>query len=238
MLPELRNEEVREVLKEGKLHLVAPRYLNLYVGHADWVKELNILKNKIYKKSLKEEISFQEALREVVSCAILLPAADRSIQIDKDHPENHLHRIPYFQQLSQKNWFELFRKTFQQDVNIDTWRAQALGLGIVTHLDLAPITRQALNWLCTKANENNDMRPDTVERFKNLVSTYGGTVICNIFSKHQPTLKKVLNWKTGYFFERNIFNVYQPEQVFKIKRAELEKTNPKLVKQFSLSFYA
>jgi hypothetical protein len=41
-----------------------------------------------------------------------------------------------------------------------------------------------------------------------------------------------LNYRTGYFVERVLLDVYDVEQIVKIKTVELGKTNPQLVKRF------
>jgi hypothetical protein len=34
-------------------------------------------------------------------------------------------------------------------------------------------------------------------------------------------IEKVLNWRSGYFIEKEIYKVYSLEQILKIKKAEL-----------------
>jgi hypothetical protein len=100
----------------------------------------------------------------------------------------------------------------------------------------APWPRQAFNWLFKAAEESGQVtdenREQVEKRFERLVLTYGGLVICHIFQKEEYKIKKkVLNWRTGYFFERLIFDIYTIDQVLKIKKQELLKTNKTLVKQ-------
>ena len=65
---------------------------------------------------------------------------------------------------------------------------------------------------------------------KNLVKIYGGAVICNVFNNYGLNIDKVLNWRSGYFIEKEIYKVYSIEQIIKIKKAEMAKTNPNYIK--------
>jgi hypothetical protein len=115
------------------------------------------------------------------------------------------------------------------------WRNQALSLGVIDPLEYAPYTRQAFKWLIEKAEASGVMtdeaKEDIARRHANMVKAYGGACVSSIFVKHTESLNKVLNWRSGYFFERLIFDLYAPEDVMKIKRAEIAKTNETLVKK-------
>jgi len=205
------------------------QYLNIYVGTADWKSALG----KLYNSAKIGHDS--EKMKQAVSAAILLPYFDKSTRIDPGHPENLLLKIPYFQQLGDKDWVVEFQKIYEQDKIMEQNRRKAYALGIVTPFEYSPITRQAYNWLYTKAEDSgvitdDSRKKDISERFKNLVAAYGGAIICNIFSRHEGDLKKVINYRTGYFFEKVIYEVYTLDQILKIKKNELDKTNEKLVK--------
>lgn len=207
-------------------------YLDIYVGKADWDTHFKTL----WTRGVKGD---REKFTQAVCCAILLPSVDRSTHIDPQIPENLLLKVPYFQQLGQRNWRELFENVLEQDEQIKKWRMESLGLGVIEPIEFAPNTRQAFNWLFIRAEETGAVTPETKadikQRFTNLVLAYGGAVICNIFTRHEKELKKVVNWRTGYFFERVIFEVsggvYSPEQVMKIKKKELDETNERLVRR-------
>lgn len=237
MANEERNEEMIDVLKHGRFpKKTAIRYLNLYLGSADWEKSLNIVWNRINRFN---RMNTDHQMRQEVSCAILLPAIDRSMPLNPENPQNLLLSIYKYHQLKDRDWFEKFQETFQRDVDIDTWRSQVVGCGIIRPVEYAPMPRQAFNWLYLRAEEagviiSPEIKQDISERFTRLVEVYGGAVICNIFSRHSEILKKIVNWRTQYFFERAIFNVYTSEQVLKIKKAELEQTNQKLVQSVTL----
>ncbi len=225
-----KNNYLKAITKDGDFPTPEMcRYLTIYVGSIDWTKQLAKLwsSNKIGHDSAK--------MKQVVSATILLPYVDKSTYIDPEHPENLLLKMPYYQQLGERDWFAEFKKIYEQDSVTDARRRAAYALGIVTPFEYSPLTRQAYNWLYTKAEDTHavdttEQKKDVSERFKNLVTAYGGAVICNIFSRHEASLKKVVNWRTGYFFEKIIYEVYTPEQVLKIKKSELDSTNTKLVK--------
>ena len=97
-----------------------------------------------------------------------------------------------------------------------------------------PLTRQALNCLYTTAEESevvtSENKQELIKKFENLVKIYGGATICNLFSKHEKNIDKVLNWKSGYFIEKEIHKVYTLEQLAKIKHTELSKIDSKYIK--------
>lgn len=219
-------QDIRELLEEDTLSLpLAEYYLNIYVGSSEWRKHLLSLWPKVNKD--------KDTMRKMVACTILLPAEETHIVADPPH--RLLFGIRSFDQYKEKDWFKEFQKVVTRDSEIEQYRMKALGLGVIDPIDFAPNTRQAFNWLYGKAEDSGvittDNKDDIVRRFKNLVLAYGGAVICNIFTRHDDALKKIPNWRSGYFFERAIFDVYKPEQVFKIKKMELDQTSERLVKR-------
>ena len=230
MAQKIETHNLNDVIQSGNLDLItASKYLNIYVGFADW-------ESAIKKLFASPKVSQDKALtKKIISATILLPFDDKSTYIDPEHPENLLLKMPYYQQLGDKDWFADFQKICIADSVIDAHRRSAYALGIVTPFEYSPITRQAYNWLYTKAEDSgatgsDERKKDISERFKNLVTAYGGAVICNVFSRHETSLKKVINWRTGYFFEKVMYEIYTPEQILKIKKSELDSTNEKLVK--------
>lgn len=210
----------------------AARYLSLYVGESDWERHITERYKQLAKSS--SEAQAKNDLRKSVACATLLPIYDRYKV--PDPPENLLFWCKSFRQYGERDWEALLVETMERDTQIAKWRNQCQSLGIIDPIDYSPITRQAFNWLFSEAERSGEVTEENRQRieqsFKRLVYTYGGAVICSIFQKHESSVrKKVLNWRSNYFFERLIFDIYSVDQVVKIKRQELKKTNPKLVKQ-------
>lgn len=208
----------------------AARYLNLYVGDADWMSHMGQLWNRLNKKYSEDQA--KQLMKKTIACTTLLPAYDKT-KIPET-PENLLHWCSSYFQFNERDWFEELKQVISKDIQIEGWRNQCLALGIVYPLEYSPVTRQAFKWLYGKADEagviTEENKETVVRRFQNLVFAYGGNVVCYVFLKHEGHIRKILNWRTGYFFERAIFDVYTIDQVMKIKAAELKKTNAKLVK--------
>lgn len=229
---DLRNEEVREVIKQGNIASVAPRYLKTYVGETDWKAHLETL----WQRSKNKDV---EKFKQIICAAILLPAMDRSTQIDSAHPENLLFRMPYYHQLDTRDWLADFKKVFSRDVDINAWRSQVLVEGVIHPIEYHPFSRQAYNWLYEKAKDTGAIQTEKdgteiSQRFMRLVQVYGGAVICNIFTRHTNTIQTLVNWRSGYFFERNIYNVYKLDEILALKQAELQKANKSLVKSIKI----
>lgn len=229
-------ESLREVVQEDKLPLaVADMYLRLYVAEIDWAHQISVLYNRVSKQNVQDVNSF---MRQVIACTILLRAYQPSVPLDPHSPESLLFSIHKFHQFQEKDWFAQLQSVIKRDIEIQDWRRQALSLGVVEKIEFQPYYRQAFNWLYGKAeDEGTTQKQNDLElvsaRFRKLVQAYGGSVICNVFTRHPDAVKRVLNWRSGYFFERQIFRVYSIDQVMKIKKLELEKTNNKLVKKVS-----
>lgn len=215
----------------------AERYLNLYVGECEsgWKYHIGDTYSKFLKKSNAEDS--KALMRKVIACSILLPTYDKSVI--KTPVQNLLHWCHTWSQFNERDWVELLRIEIEKDKEIEGWRNQCLSLGVVHPIEYSPVTREAFNRLFGKAQDagviTKENKADMVRRFQNLVLAYGGNVICYLFMKEEYKInKKVLNWRSNYFFEKLIFDTYTPEQVFKIKKQELAKTNPKLVKSVTI----
>lgn len=227
--------ELEKVVVQGTLPVpVAIKYLTLYLGVANWGDHINSLWNRFTRQNGLSKEAMADKMRRSVACALLLPTHDRS-RLDRDRPENLLHRVSTWDQFKERDWFADFQAVVARDLQIKEWRKQALQLGIIDPVEDAVFCRQAFNWLFEQAQSSGcvtaETKDDIVTRHKNMVKAYGGAVISNVFMRHEEVLKKVLNWRTGYFFERAIYDVYTSEQVLKIKRVELTKTNSRLVKR-------
>ncbi len=118
---------------------------------------------------------------------------------------------------------------FQQPTR-GTWFGK-LSIGVIDPIEFQPFTRQAFNWLYEQATKTGVVTKESEKRFRNLVWIYGGMAISNIFTRHEVKLKKVLNWRSGYFFERVLHEVYTFDQLQKIKQLELERTSEKLIRK-------
>lgn len=214
---------------------VAERYLSLYLGEPSlnsWEVHLRNLYNQ--KKRYLGEDQAKLVVRKNIAFALMLRYKEKT-KIP-DPVQNVLFGAEKWSQYDNADWSMLFQEVLDEDEQIKDWRNQALSLGVIHPIEYCPVTRQAFNWLYDKAQETGAVtdttRVDLIEKFKKLVLAYGGNVICNIFTKNATAMKReVISWKTNYFFERVIFQVYDIDQILKIKRQELAKANPKLVKQ-------
>lgn len=222
---------LQEVLEGSLDKKVMERYLTIYLGecsNGSWETQIDKLWGKV-----KNKPDAAKVLKNLVAHAILVSTTDKTIDVDV--PENFFHRSQFFRQVSERDWFKDFQKVVEEDLAIDKYRAEAKSLGIIDPIEYQPYTRQAFNWLYARAEDSGDITPENKERvtrlLKNLVYAYGGASICSVFTNHADSISKVANWRTGYFFERLLFKVYTPEQVFKIKKQELAKTSTKLVKR-------
>jgi hypothetical protein len=172
-------------------------------------------------------------MKKSIACATLCPYYDKLVVTDP--PENLLFLLPTWRQFNEKNWSDLYKKMVSEDIEIRKNRKKMLSYGIIDHIDYVPMTRQAFNWLYSKAEEtdsvNTSNKEELIKKFQNLIRIYGGAVICNIFSKHESNVSKVLNWRSGYFIEKEIYKVYTVDQISKIKQLELSKIDQKYIKK-------
>ena len=225
-------QENHEIVGGTLSKAAAARYLTIYLGDPSantWEGQIDDLWTRLNRKGQADQ------MKQILSCAILLPAFDAQ---DLSQPEILLHKCQFYRQFNDRDWFRELQAVVARDIEISGWRAQALSLGVIKPFDLAPYTRQAYNWLYSHAEESGAVteasKEDIRRRMANMVYAYGGAVICSVYHKEQDKqVKKIVNWRTGYFFERLIYRVYEPDQVIKIKTEELHKTNAKLVKRIA-----
>jgi len=224
-------EDISKVLEEDKItRPVAEKLLGLYVGEADWWTHIVSLHQRLVKRHGKDKAA--ELVREAIAFTILLPAYDRSTKIDPDNPQNLLFWGLKYQQFEQRNWFEELKKVIRRDQQITAWRREALKLGVIDAIEYQPWCRQAYKWLCAEAEDSGvELTSELKLKFRQLVMAYGGAVVSYIFEKHHNAVKKIVNWRSGYFFERLIFNTYNVDEVLKIKNNEIKKTNSKWIKE-------
>jgi hypothetical protein len=225
-------EQMISVVEKNTLPVdVAEKYLNIYIGEADWKTHISKLWTNFENKN-KNAYTSREDVKRAIACAALLPTLEKTNIPDPVHLI--LFWCPTWNQYREKDWFCLFRDTVMKDIEIQKNHKQLLILGVIDPIDYSPITRQAYNWLFSHAESSgavNEKTKDTVsKKMQNLIRLYGGAVISNIFTNHKNFVDKVFNWRSGYFFERQIYNVYTFDQIQRIKSKEIEKLNPKFVK--------
>lgn len=210
---------------------LAVRYLNTYIGQLDWETHLNRVFKRLERDYGKELAT--EKMREIIACTLLLPQIEGLHHIAEADKARLLYTVKSYRQFSERNWSEMLRKIVARDLEIERWRQQALDLGIIDPIDYQPLCREAFNRLYNAAYEAGYITSDTKEYVSNsakvLVWAYGGTVVTNVFTTNEKALGKVLDWRTGYFFERAIYETYTIDQILKIKKQELNKTNEHLI---------
>lgn len=204
---------------------LASKYLTLYLGEAEWKEKIDQLYT-VQKKKLGEEKA-KDFIKKSIACACLSPVINKSAIPEENHVL--LFWVSGWPQFNERDWFALFKEVVDLDIKIEKKRVSILQEGIFEQIDIPPLTRQAYNWLYEKLDSERfstqDKKEESVTKMKNLVRIYGGAVVCNVFTSYSSHLDKVLNWRSGYFFEKEIHKIYSLEQILKIKRAEMQKTN-------------
>lgn len=232
------SQDLRRFVEEGVLSKgLAIEYLNTYIGDLDWEPHINRLYSRLQRDYANDIDGLRIEIREIIACAILLPLVDGKHHISSEDKARLLYTCRRYRQFTERDWSSLLRKVATRDLEIESWRKMALQLGIVERIQYQPLCREAYNRLYNAAEESGcvtDKNKDTViKHLKRLVWSYGGNVITKVFTTNEKVLNKVLDWRTGYFFERAIFETYTLEQVLKIKKHELSKTNQDLVRRFN-----
>lgn len=225
-------EDLQKVINEDTLPTeVADAYLKIYVADIDWKTHIGKFWSNTKSKSPNEDQA-KLHIKKTIACTTLLPYYDKTII--PDPPQNLLFWIPTWNQFTEKDWLELYKKMIKTDIEIRKNRKQMLACGVIDSIDYIPLTRQAFNWLYNKAEEtnciNDDNKKDLIKKFQNLIKIYGGATICNVFSKHESNVSKVVNWRSGYFIEKEIYKIYTIDQMKKIKQTEISKIDPKHIK--------
>jgi hypothetical protein len=209
---------------------LADKYLTLYLGEADWPEKLGQLWT-VQKRKLGEEKA-KDFIKKSVACACLSPIINKSTIPDENHVL--LFWVGGWPQFNERDWFVLFKETVKSDIQIEKNRALIMQEGIFDHIDIPPLTRQAYNWLYEKLDKESfstqNKKDEAATKMKNLIRIYGGAVVCNVFTNYSPQIDKVLNWRSGYFIEKEIHKIYSTEQIIKIKKAEMQKTNSNFIK--------
>jgi len=226
-------KEIEEAISSNSLPLsVAEKYLKLYIADINWSEHIAARwKNSMNKFS--NETEAKDHIKRAVACATILPLVENTPI--PDPPSNLLFWCTAWKQFYRDDWFKIFIDVLKEDLEISKNRNKIITLGIVEPIDIAPMTRQAYNWLYESAVShdciNDSNREDIENKFKNIVKAYGGAVICNMFVNHKVFVNKVFNWRSGYFFEKQIHKVYTLDQICKIKSTEIAKINPKYIRK-------
>lgn len=211
---------------------LADEYLKIYVADIDWIPHMKKLWNNFYNKS-KDQAQASEMVKKAISCAILLPSVDNTTI--PNPPYRLLFWCTGWVQFNERDWFSLFKETIEKDLEIKNYRKEVIKSGIIDPIDYSPMSRQAFNWLYERAYNSGEITEENkavvTEKLKNIVRIYGGAVVCSIFINHENFLDKVINWRSGYFFEKQIHRAYTVEKINKIKNMEFRKTNSDYIKK-------
>jgi hypothetical protein len=225
-------EDLEKVINEDTLPTeVADSYLRIYVSDIDWKTHIG----KLWTNTKSKSQDLDQAklhMKKTIACTTLMPYYDKTAI--PDPPQNLLFWVPSWNQFAEKDWLDLYKKMIKSDIDIRRSRKEMLAYGVIDAIDYVPLTRQAFNWLYTKAEETNCItdqnKKEVIKKFENLVKIYGGATICNVFTKHESNISKVSNWRTGYFIEKEIYKIYTLDQIKKIKQTEISKIDPKYIK--------
>ena len=209
---------------------VAEKYLTIYLGEADWKEKIGQLWT-VQKRRLGDDQKAKDFIKKSVACACLSPIINKSSIPDEKHVL--LFWVGGWPQFNERDWFDLLKSIAKKDLEIEKNRKIVLQSGVFNQIDVSPLTRQAFNWIYERTEKESfsteEKKQQALEKVKNLVRIYGGAIICNVFTNYPMNIEKVLNWRSGYFIEKEIYKVYSLEQILKIKKAELNKTNPKYI---------
>jgi hypothetical protein len=225
-------EDLQKVVSEDTLTAdVADMYLKIYVAEIDWKHHISNLWSNLKNKNSDEQIC-KVLMKKSIACTTLLPSYDKTVI--PENPHNLLFWISSWNQFNEKDWMDCYKKMVEQDIEIRKSRKKMLAYGVIDSIDYVPMTRQAFNWMYSKAEEtkiiNDDNKQEVIRKFQNLIKIYGGAVVCNVFVKHEKNIDKILNWRSGYFIEKEIHKIYTIEQMGKIKQTEISKIDSKHVK--------
>lgn len=190
------------------------KYLTIYVADIDWGPHLN----KLFQRNRGDSLATKQ--RSVKG--LLLPFHEGKYLID-NKPEDILFKN--YTSFAERDWVGEFRAILKKDNELTEFRKKLLDLGVVYPIEYNPNTRQAFRWLREHSEAAGDYSDKAAQNFTNLVYAYGGAAICNVFLKPEwgPKIAKLYSWRSAYFFEKLIHEVYTKDQIFKIKSHEIEK---------------
>jgi len=221
-----------QLIKNNSLSIdVADKYLTLYLGESNWPEKISQLWTVQSKRHGEEKA--KEIVKKCIACACLSPIVNKTAIPEENHVL--IFWVAGWPQFNERDWFEMFKEVVKSDLQIEKNRLTIMKFGIFEHIDIPPLTRQAYNWLNEKVNQekfvNQELKEKSVTKMKNLVRIYGGAVLCNLFTNYSSNVERVLNWKSGYFVEKEIYKVYSLDQIIKIKKSEIQKTNSNYIRK-------
>lgn len=212
---------------------LANKYLTLYLGEANWPEKISQLWAVQSKRHGEDKA--RDIIKKCVACACLSPIVNKTAIPEENHVL--IFWVSGWPQFNERDWFAMFKDVVKSDVEIEKNRSLIMQMGIFEQIDIPPLTRQAYNWLYEKLDNekfiSQDQKEKSVTKIKNLVRIYGGAIICNVFTNYSSNVEKVLNWKSGYFIEKEIYKIYSLEQIIKIKKAEMLKSNSNYIRKIT-----
>lgn len=228
-------EDLQKVVNDDVLPTdVADMYLRIYVADIDWKPHIAKVWSNIKAKNPDVD-ECKAQIKKHIACATILPMYEKKIV--PNPPQNLLFWAPTWSQYNERDWLDLYKGMVKEDIQIRKNRKKILSLGVIDSVDYVPLTRQAFNWLYGKAEAEeiitDENKQEVIKKFQNLVKIYGGATICNLFSKYEKNIEKILNWRSGYFIEKEVHKVYTLEQLAKIKQTELSKIDTKYIKELA-----
>jgi hypothetical protein len=223
-----------QLIKSNVLSIeVADKYLTIYLGESTWPEKISQLWAVQSKRHGEEKA--KEIVKKCIACACLSPVINKTTIPEENHVL--IFWVAGWPQFNERDWFSMFKDVVKSDIEIEKNRNLIIQLGIFDHIDIPPLTRQAYNWLYERLDgekfTSQEQKEKSVTKMKNLVKIYGGAVICNVFTNYSSNVDKVLNWKSGYFIEKEIHKIYSMNQIIKIKKSEIQKTNSNYIRKVS-----
>lgn len=225
-------QSLESVVNDGTVSFdLAEKYLTLYIGDCNWKEKIGQLWT-VQKKKIQDEEKAKDFVKKSIACTCLSPIVNKVNIPDEKHVL--LFWVSGWPQFHERDWFAMFQDVVKKDIEIEKSRRKIIQLGIFDQIDMSPLTRQAYNWIYDRLDKESfaseDKKTEAIEKIKNLVKIYGGAIICNLFTNYSSHVDKVLNWRSGYFIEREIYKVYSIDQIIKIKSAEINKTNKNYIR--------
>ena len=225
----VQTDPLSAVVEDGVISSeVAVRYLSLYLGESNWPKHIMTIWRRRLKGSSEDQA--KDYMRNLISFVVCLSEKDESKLTDP--PENFLFWAQKYDELYEEDWFSKFQSIVKKDVEILKAQKSLISLGYIDPIEYCPTTRQAFNWLF----ERTDMSTEAKNVYETFVKIYGGTAIISVFNddKSRSAVARNHRWRRPYFFERLVHQVYNLDQLMKIKTSELKKANETLVHSLHL----
>lgn len=230
------DEDVRRLVEDDVLlGNVAEKLLSLYVYPLDnWADHALKLRNTLQSKTGNEKWA-NETTKRSIAFTILLPVIEPGFKLNPDSPQRLLFGCSKFSNFKEGDWFGELKKVVAQDHLISKRREEIIKIGYIDPIDYHPHSRQAYRWLLEESEKEGSLTPEVRTKFRRLVMAYGGMLLNYVFAKYPKKIEDIPNWRTGYFVERLVHDVFEYDQIVKMKQLELDKSNPKWVKRFNVN---